>query len=100
MLTFFTNYILRGESKISYAKLHYTFLKTKQNKKTLIFGGLPYARHFAKALQTFSHLVTRTTLGSGYCYCHPHFTDKETEVPKVIKYFVQGHRVQKIQVRI
>ena len=75
-----TNYTLRGENIISYAKSHYTFFKTKGGKKTVIFfecfhmlGTVPGAQ------QAFSYLITRTILGGGYYYYHPPFIDKETE---------------------
>lgn len=79
MLTFSTNYTLGGENKISYAKSHYAFFKTKE-QKTLFFECFRILRAVPDALQAFSRLITRTILKGGYYYYHLHFTDKETEV--------------------
>lgn len=82
--TYSTNYTLRRENIISYAKSHYTFFKTKgEGKKTnnpVLFLVFPDARHCARgSASIFLFNYYRTILEGGYCYCHLPLTDKETE---------------------
>lgn len=87
--TYSTNYTLREENIISYAKSHYTFLKTKGEPHPFFFLVFPYARHLPRALQAFSYLIMRIILGGDYYYYyHPPFIDKETEAFVSLLFFL------------